>query len=684
MGRRAGRRRSSLSSPATMRSGRAHAVRSLPGGRSRAAWGAATATRRSCDGGVVLDTTRLDAVRARSRARGRHAPQAGVTLGDAAAASSSPRGGSCPVVPGTQHVTVGGAIASDIHGKNHAAAGTFGAHVEAIGLLTAERRARRAHAGSTDLFGRPSAAWADRRDRLGLGSGCSRCPAPLLSVDTDRVTSLDEALAVLDGPGGAYRVAWLDLLGSSPGPGDRHPGRHTRRGAATPAPAGPPPSQRALDVSRPLAATALLRPGCVRALQRAAVPPRAARARGRSIESFGAHMFPLDGLDAWPRLYGPAGLVQYQLVVPRGPERRRSSCVIDAARLRASRATSRCSRTSALPTARRCRSRSPGWTLALDMPRAARRGSGRCCDTFDECVVDGRRARLPGQGRRGCDREVLGRDVPAAGRVARDPRPHRSRAACGARTSACGPGSWTPTMSALLVGGSSEIGLAIVRRLGRRRPVAPSSSAAIATGCESAADGARAGRGADTAVAVVVDADDVDAHERAVADGLRQARAVDVVVLAVGVLGRPGRARRRPATRPRRSCASTSSAPARCCCTAAQGCAPGPRNADRAVERRGRAARAPSNPIYGAAKAGLDALAQGIGDAARRRRRARARRAAGFVQDADDLRVEAGAVRDHRRSSCRGDRRGAARTGPHGLGTFALALDLCFAEAYAP
>src|SRR5437899_110205 len=66
----------------------------------------------------------------------RRRAQAGVTLARLLAALA-PAGWVLPVVPGTQHVTVGGAIAADIHGKNHGTAGTFGAHVTALGLLTA-------------------------------------------------------------------------------------------------------------------------------------------------------------------------------------------------------------------------------------------------------------------------------------------------------------------------------------------------------------------------------------------------------------------------------------------------------------------------------------------------------------------------------------------------------------------
>ena len=65
-----------------------------------------------------------------------------------------------PVVPGTQHVSVGGAIAGDIHGKNHGSAGTFGSHVEALGLLTVVRRGSWRSAPATRCSRPRSAAWA--------------------------------------------------------------------------------------------------------------------------------------------------------------------------------------------------------------------------------------------------------------------------------------------------------------------------------------------------------------------------------------------------------------------------------------------------------------------------------------------------------------------------------------------
>ena len=162
--------------------------------------------------GFVLDTTGLKGIEL-DRETGVVAVRAGVTIGELLDLLV-PAGWMVPVVPGTQHVSVGGAIASDIHGKNHGSDGTFGTHVESLALLTAagevlevsperERELFEATLGGMGLTG----VIVSARIRLPPVSSA------LLSVDTDRVGRLEDALAVLSSPGGPYRVAWLDLLG---------------------------------------------------------------------------------------------------------------------------------------------------------------------------------------------------------------------------------------------------------------------------------------------------------------------------------------------------------------------------------------------------------------------------------------------------------------------------------------
>ena len=138
------------------------------------------------DGGVVVHTTGLNGFDVDHAAATVRA-QAGVTLGRLLAALARD-GWVLPVVPGTQHVTVGGAIAADIHGKNHAAAGTFGRHVSALGLLTASGEVLELSPQSDpELFGATIGGmgltgvivWAEIRLR--------RLAGPMLSVDTDRV-----------------------------------------------------------------------------------------------------------------------------------------------------------------------------------------------------------------------------------------------------------------------------------------------------------------------------------------------------------------------------------------------------------------------------------------------------------------------------------------------------------------
>ncbi len=327
-------------------------------------------------GGLVLDSGALKAFRLDAD-RGTVTAQAGVTLGELLEALV-PAGWMVPVVPGTQHVSVGGAIASDIHGKNHGQAGTFGSHVEEISLLSASGELLELQPGAPDgLFEATlggmglTGVIVDARIRLRAVKGA------LLSVDTDRVDSLDGALAALSEPGGPYRVAWLDLLGRRPVRGIVTRAEHAphQGGSATVR------SRATIPVRWPPGA---LRPGTVGAFNalRYASAPR--QARGRP-ESLGSHMFPLDALDAWPRLYGPQGLIQYQLVVPSGAER-----VLEAVieRLRRGRVPCYLAVLKDFGPANGAPLSFPiaGWTLALDVPRAAA-GVGPLLDGLDDLVA---------------------------------------------------------------------------------------------------------------------------------------------------------------------------------------------------------------------------------------------------------------------------------------------------------
>ena len=329
-------------------------------------------------GGVVVDMTALteftlDAETGHVRA------QAGVTLARLLA-GLAPAGWVLPVVPGTQHVTVGGAIATDIHGKNHGTAGTFGAHVTALGLLTAAGELRElTRESDPELLGATIGGMGLTGVIVWATIALRRLSSPVLSVDTDRVERLDDALALLDGPGGEYRVAWLDLLGPVPARGIVTRARH----------AEDPGLSGATTVSARLTVPArwpggLLRPALVRAhnTYRFRRSPGHARA---VPESYGAHMFPLDGLRAWPRLYGRSGLVQYQFVVPRGQEPVLERVI---AAVRSSSVPCYLAVLKDFGPAADAPLSFPlaGWTLALDMPGGAP-GLASLLDTCDEWVA---------------------------------------------------------------------------------------------------------------------------------------------------------------------------------------------------------------------------------------------------------------------------------------------------------
>ena len=133
--------------------------------------------------------------------------------------ASIPQGLFVPVSPGTRFVTVGGAIASDIHGKNHHVDGTFGSHVRALTLLLAD--------GSTVDIGpdrRPELFWATVGG-MGLTGVVLEATISMLpietsqmTVDTERADDLDDLLDLMTSGDAGYRysVAWIDLLARGP------------------------------------------------------------------------------------------------------------------------------------------------------------------------------------------------------------------------------------------------------------------------------------------------------------------------------------------------------------------------------------------------------------------------------------------------------------------------------------
>jgi decaprenylphospho-beta-D-ribofuranose 2-oxidase len=328
-------------------------------------------------GGIVLDTTRLNSFEL-DPDRGVVTAQGGATL-RSLLATVEPAGWVLPVVPGTQHVTVGGAIASDIHGKNHGTAGTFGSHVLELGLLTAAGEIVALTPDDGDLLAATIGGMGLTGVILWARIRLRRMPSASLAVDTDRVLTLDDALAILDGPGGVHRVAWLDLLGPS-----------LVRGVVTRADhVSGQPSDAHTTVSARMTVPSwvkrgVLAPSLVRAFNELRFRRAPRRQRGH-IEPFGAHMFPLDVLDAWPRLYGSNGFVQYQLVVPRGQEGALRDVLIG---LRRSRVPCYLAVLKDFGPANSAPLSFPlsGWTLALDMPRAAA-GLEPLLRGFDELVA---------------------------------------------------------------------------------------------------------------------------------------------------------------------------------------------------------------------------------------------------------------------------------------------------------
>lgn len=237
-----------------------------------------------------------------------------------------PQGWFVPVTAGTRYVTVGGAIAADIHGKNHHRHGTFGAHVRSLDLLTADGRVRTVSVDSPEEFDRR--LLAATIGGMGLTGIILRATFGLLPiessrilVDTRRTTDLDDVMArMIDADDTAtYSVAWIDSVakGARFGRGVLTTGEHAPLDALPAAarrdPTGYDPHM--LASAPPFVPGGLLTPLTVRAFNEAWYR-KAPKSRDGEVQSIAAFFHPLDGVGDWNRIYGPKGFLQYQFAVP--------------------------------------------------------------------------------------------------------------------------------------------------------------------------------------------------------------------------------------------------------------------------------------------------------------------------------------------------------------------------------
>jgi decaprenylphospho-beta-D-ribofuranose 2-oxidase len=339
------------------------------------------------DGGEVWRCTRLDRILELDVEQGTCTVEAGVSI-EMLMRSFLPLGWFPMVVPGTRHVTVGGAIASDIHGKfRH---GSFADSVEQLTLATPE-------CGALTVGPADDAFWATAGG-MGLTGVVTEATLQLqpvetahIIVDTERAGDVDDCMArMIDGDHRyRYSVAWIDCLA-----GGTHLGRsvltrgnhatfddlpdRTRAHARSFAP------RTHLRVPR-WTPNGLLNPLSIRAFNELWFR-KSPRDRRGDIQTITTFFHPLDAVLDWNRIYGSRGFVQYQFVVPYGAETviRRvlerlsaNQCASFLAVLKHFEHDSR--GMLGFPTA--------GWTLALDVPA---RGAdvASLLDGLDDLVVE--------------------------------------------------------------------------------------------------------------------------------------------------------------------------------------------------------------------------------------------------------------------------------------------------------
>jgi len=264
----------------------------------------------------VVCTRLADRVLAFDAASGLLRAEAGLSLA-AMIRLSMPRGFFTPVTPGTKFVTLGGMVASDVHGKNHHREGCFGAHVTALKLrLASDELVECSPTREPELYWATVGGMGLTGHILEVEARLHAIPSSWIWAESSRVGSLDEYLSALaeSAPRWPMTVGWIDCVGR---------GKHVGRGILTcgrwaepgEAPAAAPREPRAKNFPVDLPSWALndFTAGAFNTLYYW----KHLRRRREGIVHPDAFFYPLDAILHWNRAYGSRGFTQYQCVLPR-------------------------------------------------------------------------------------------------------------------------------------------------------------------------------------------------------------------------------------------------------------------------------------------------------------------------------------------------------------------------------
>jgi FAD/FMN-containing dehydrogenase len=330
-----------------------------------------------------LSTRRLDRFIHFDSQRGILQCEAGLTLDDILHVIV-PRGWFLPVVPGTRFVTLGGAIANDVHGKNHHRAGSFGCHVRALTLLRSDgARPSCSPTENSPLFGATIGG-------LGLTGLIIDAEIDLIPIASSEMEVEDLAFSSVaefidlsgDSTDWEYTVSWVDTCArrGQVGRGIFSRARHAQnRGKLLPGPRRP---ALGVPLSPPVS---LVNKWTVDLFNRAYFWA-GSRKKGLRYAHYQPFFFPLDAIADWNRLYGKRGFYQYQCVVP--PEGREQAITTLLQDIQ------RSGEASFLVVLKEFGDRQspgllsfprPGLTLALDFPNRGEK-TKRLLESFDKTV----------------------------------------------------------------------------------------------------------------------------------------------------------------------------------------------------------------------------------------------------------------------------------------------------------